>query len=142
MENESRVYPIRTEWRNGTCCVWERGGEKEMLGSSIIVADCEGKPKAAIEIKSEMNGNHALVPIVEKDIIIVADQSRGQYYITICRVEKITDGLVMQKMSVIDRLVDGCWKNEANIFLYYAVNAARQKSSTLECTSPTYIKEV
>jgi hypothetical protein len=133
---------IRTVWVEGLCCVWERGGEKEQLGSAIIVTDCEGKPKSAIEIKSEMNGNHALIPVQGGDLIIVADQSRGNNYISICRMDNVVDGREMQEMQLVDRLVDGCWKNDVNIFLKPAITAAMQKASTSECTSPTYIKEV
>lgn len=132
---------IRTVWVEGLCCVWERGGEKECLGSAIIIADCEGKPKKAVEIRNEMNGNHALIPVQGGDIIIIADQSRGVYYISICRMDTVVDGVEMQEMQLVDRFKDGEWKNDINIFLKPAVTAAMQKSSTLECTSPTYIKE-
>ena len=85
----------------GLPCVWEEGGADMASGYALLVADKDGNKKAPVlclHDKDVANGKHALVPVVEGDLILLGvmkqlDETQMCCVVgSVTRIENVKDG--------------------------------------------------
>lgn len=121
--------------------LWEKGGGSTSGGSSLIIASSKGEEKVAIYIPKGghlCNGQHALIPIQEGDIIIKDNQSHGDHITSIFKILKIEEETaIIEKINEFSR---GEWDNKLDEKLVRAVNAAQMKSESYHCREVFFAK--
>jgi len=132
--------------KNGHPCAWERGGGWSNTGDVTIIAAADGSPKKPIYIRrrgSLSNDQHALFIVHEGDIIIAAEHHKGDFYIKVCRIKRLSkrENEYIAFLDVTHRFHQGQWDVEPSGKLVDAVNAAMEKAQTYHCREPYYYRD-
>lgn len=129
--------------KTGTPCLWEAGGSYSNTGDSFIVADKNGNPKTAIYIRRSgmlACSSHALIPVLVGDIIVSADQHRGDFTISIGYIIEIDKAATTCCCEVVNVFSEGEWDFPLEEKFKAAVEAAKDKAMDYHCRTPYYVK--
>ena len=126
--------------KSGRPAIWESGGGRSNTGDAFIVAGPDGQPLRPYYVSKRghlSNGYHALVPAVVGGYIIDANHHRGDFIITIHRIDRIEGKHAF--ITKINEYSQGEWEKELDERLAAAVEAARRKAMTYHCRTAFYI---
>ena len=120
---------------NGRPCLWEKGGAERNSGEATIICGSNGEKKEAIKKGHESCGEHALIPVGSNDIVIIAEQRRGEYKIQVYKIHTITLPTNGTPIAQIEKIYefDGVWDQDPPDFLDSAINAAFHKGQDYHC---------
>lgn len=128
--------------KRGLPCVWECGGAGTNTGDSRLIGDMNGRPKKAIYIATRghlSNGEHALIPVRVNDIIVRADQWRGDYQISVYKIKSINIDNLGMELEEINGFDNGEWDYDLEDKYVDIVECAKRKASTYHCRSAYFI---
>lgn len=127
--------------------LWEEGGCTGKSGFAVIVANNNGTKKKPVFIKETgnlSNGKHALLKVGTSDIVALANyvSHNETFLITLYRISQINRDSKTAVLSEFLQIRNEKVSNEAFMKQYFeVVEAAKRKSSTVYCKSPTYIAD-
>jgi len=127
--------------KSGIPCTWECGGGYSNTGKVQIIAGKDGKAKKPLYIRRRGQlacREHALIPVRVGDYIISADQHRGDFRISVYRIEEILKEEALA--TLFAEFSNGEWDAELPASLEDAVQAAMAKATCYHCRTPHYIK--
>jgi hypothetical protein len=132
--------------KKGLPAVWEQGGGASRTGWSVIVTGQQGQSLEPVYVKrrGELScGQHALFIVKPGYHIIIADQHRGDYEITIERITEIKEeeNEFFAETDLVCTFSRGEWDKEPEEFLKPAVVAAMAKADCYHCREPHYMRE-
>lgn len=147
-----RIRIVQT--KKGFPAVWEAGGGYSNTGDATIVASSTGQPKKAIYVRGKghlANAEHALIPVVVGDHLIMASHHRKDFTIIVyCivdfekEVDCYSDGKEFVKLYAIveEKYIfdNGEWDNEVPEFLNEAIEVAKEKATCYHCREAHYIE--
>jgi len=133
--------------------LWEKGGGYSNTGFAVIIAGKNGEALKPVYIKRRghlANEEHALFIVKEGDIVVTADEDRGDVYVKVERIKKIVKDengdYIAETELIFDNNYDVYTKEwaegvEPDEWLKPAVLAAIKKSCYYHCRCPLYIKK-
>lgn len=145
---QEKIYLETT--KKGHPAIWERGGGYTNTGFCQIACRSDGSQKKAVYVRSRGSlacENHALVIVEPGDLVIHADHHRGDFEITVFRIDEIrkeTLGKTEIREALtayctpIHRFDHGEWDVEPPESLNEAIQAAKEKASCYHCREPHY----
>jgi len=153
--------------KRGIPCLWESGGGATNTGDAQIIAHGDGLRITPIYINRRGHlscGDHALIPVGQCDVVIVADHHRGDFNIQCFDLdgrvqEEIIPGqpersaggfgtnpaipekrLPFMEGRLVSEFSNGEWDSlEGAGELQLAVDAAKEKALCYHCREPHYI---
>lgn len=126
--------------KSGKPALWECGGGLSNTGYANIVTGPNGEPLKPFYIRMRghlANGNHALVPAVVGGYVIFARHHRGDFLITIYRIDRIEGEHAF--VTKVNEFSQGEWDTELDEKLAPAVESAKRKAMAYHCRSPFYV---
>lgn len=146
MSRKGTEIPIYVTTENDVA-LWEEGGSTGKSGFAVIVANSNGTKKKPVLIKETgnlSNGKHALLKVGTSDIVALANyiSHNEAFLITLYRISKIDRDSKTAVLSEFLKIQNENVSSEAFLQQYFeVVEAAKRKSSTVYCKSPTYIAD-
>jgi hypothetical protein len=137
---EKEIYFNITR-NEGRPCIWEEGGATTNKGRAIIIAGPKGEKKKAVYQRTSGHlacKEHALIPIETGDFIIVANQWRGEYSITVARIKEFKRFKEWDCDPHDDKVVAEVVESPPE-FLFEAINAAKAKAAHYHCRGPHFV---
>ena len=128
--------------KSGKPAIWESGGGRSNTGDAFIITGPNGEPLRPYYVSKRghlSNGYHALVPAVVGGYIIDANHHRGDFIITIHRIEQIEGKHAL--ITKVNEFSHGEWETELSEKLAAAVEAAKRKATTYHCRTPFYVAD-
>ena len=129
--------------KRGIPCLWERGGGYSNTGEAQLICDKNGWQKKAIYIRKsgELACNeHALIPVRENDVVVIASHHRRDFTIEIYSIAEIQGDEA--HLELINSFSNGEWDNNKDYWHESpVVEAAMNKATCYHCREAFFIKE-
>lgn len=111
-------YTIEGVLERGTAivAVWEEGGASYGEGYALLIADKDGNKKSPIRVYHDtdiVNGRHALIPVVQGDLITMGANNGTDWFVVLCMIDSFTSSDVKNKINVNVSVI-GCLDHRDN----------------------------
>ena len=129
--------------KRGLPCLWEQGGAGTNTGDARIIGNKYAQPKKAIYVPTRghlSNGEHALIPIKVGDIVVEADQWRGDFSIYIKEITNIDFENEKAEYIYLNKFSSGEWDTDLAKKFVDIVDAAKSKALAYHCRSAYFVK--
>lgn len=124
-------------------CMWEEGGFDGEKGSAVIICDLYGRYKKPLFTKKNSPlKEHALIPVRVKDIIITANIEKDSKTVNFVMygIKSINEETSELETVELNKTEKGDWVKPLFEKYNYAVKAAKNKVTKLNCDRAFYIK--
>lgn len=142
METKTRTIEIEKSKR-GIPCLWEKGGGLSNTGKAQLICDKNGWEKKPIYIRQSGSlacEEHALIPVRENDVVVIASHHRRDFYIEVLQIKSIQGEEA--HLELINSFSQGEWDNEQDYWhISPVVEAAQEKAMDYHCRVPYFIKQ-
>ena len=116
---------------HGIPCLWEKGGGYSHIGDARIIANKNGEPKRPLYVRQRGDlacKEHALIPVREGDLIVLADRYWEDVTVECYQITRIDDDTA--EIKPVPVIKDAAM-----------VQAAIEKSADYHCRTAYYIAE-
>ena len=128
--------------KKGIPCLWEKGGGYRNTGESQLICDRNGWEKKPIYVRKSGSlacEEHALIPIRENDVVVIASHHREDFSIEVLKIKSIQGEEA--HLELLNSFSQGEWDNEKDYWhTSPVVEAAIEKALDYHCRVPYFIK--